>query len=255
MAFRPQRLRVSATRTLHGFHAVTARLRQRPESIRALYVADAKHGPRMRELLSRAASARRPVHAADAARLRDLAGTERHQGVVAIVDATSPEVALDEVIQSAREPLLLLALDGITDPHNLGACLRSADAFGAHAVIVPKDRAVGVNATVAKAASGAADTVPVVTVTNLARALRDLKEHGVWILGADAGGESLFDADVGGPVAWVLGAEGSGLRRLTRELCDRIVGIPLAGAVESLNVSVAAGICLYASRRARAIAR
>jgi 23S rRNA (guanosine2251-2'-O)-methyltransferase len=209
----------------------------------------------MRELLSRAASARCPVHAADAARLRDLAGTERHQGVVAIVDATSPQVALDEVIQSAREPLLLLVLDGITDPHNLGACLRSADAFGAHAVIVPKDRAVGVNATVAKAASGAADTVPVVTVTNLARALRDLKEHGVWILGADAGGESLFDADVGGPVAWVLGAEGSGLRRLTRELCDRIVGIPLAGAVESLNVSVAAGICLYASRRARAVPR
>ena len=182
----------------------------------------------MRELLSRAASARRPVHTADGARLRDLAGTDRHQGVVAIVDAASPELTLEEVMDSAREPLLLLVLDGVTDPHNLGACLRSADAFGAHAVIVPKDRAVGVNATVAKAASGAADTVPVVTVTNLSRALRDLKEHGVWILGADTGGESLFDADVGGPVAWVLGAEGSGLRRLTRELCDRIVGIPLA---------------------------
>jgi 23S rRNA (guanosine2251-2'-O)-methyltransferase len=118
-------------------------------------------------------------------------------------------------------------------------------------VIVPKDRAVGVTAIAAKAASGAADTVPVVTVTNLARTLRELKERGVWILGADAGGESLFAADVSGPVAWVLGAEGSGLRRLTRELCDRIVGIPLAGAVESLNVSVACGICLYASRRAR----
>ena len=118
-------------------------------------------------------------------------------------------------------------LDGVTDPHNLGACLRNADAFGAHAVVVPKDRAVGVNATVAKAASGAADTFRVITVTNLARALRDLKERGVWILGADAGGENLFDADVSGPVAWVLGAEGSGLRRLTRESCDRIVGIPL----------------------------
>ncbi len=209
----------------------------------------------MRELLSRAASARRPVHTADGARLRDLAGTDRHQGVVAIVDAASPELTLEEVMDSAREPLLLLVLDGVTDPHNLGACLRSADAFGAHAVIVPKDRAVGVNATVAKAASGAADTVPVVTVTNLSRALRELKEHGVWILGADTGGESLFDADVGGPVAWVLGAEGSGLRRLTRELCDRIVGIPLGGAVESLNVSVAAGICLYASRKARAMMR
>jgi 23S rRNA (guanosine2251-2'-O)-methyltransferase len=143
-------------------------------------------------------------------------------------------------------------LDGVTDPHNLGACLRSADAFGAHAVIVPKDRAVGLNATVAKAASGAAETVPLIAVTNLARALRELKERDVWILGADAGGESLFEADVTGPVAWVLGAEGSGLRRLTRESCDRIVGIPLVGSVESLNVSVATGICLFATRRARA---
>jgi 23S rRNA (guanosine2251-2'-O)-methyltransferase len=240
-----------ATRTLHGFHAVTARLRQRPESVRALYVADAKAGPRLRELVSRAGTAGCPVHHADARRLRELAGTEQHQGVVAVVDAGVPERSLDEVLDAAREPPLLLVLDGVTDPHNLGACLRSADAFGAHAVVVPKDRAVGVNATVAKAASGAADTMPVVTVTNLARALRDLKDRGLWILGADVGGESLFDADVGGPVAWVLGAEGSGLRRLTRELCDRIVGIPLVGAVESLNVSVAAGICLYASRRAR----
>jgi len=242
---------MSETRTLHGFHAVTARLRQRPESVRALYVAHAKQGPRMRDLVARASAAHRPVHAADAQRLRDLAGTDQHQGVVAIVDAAETELTLEQVIETAREPPLLLVLDGVTDPHNLGACLRSADAFGAHAVIVPKDRAVGVNATVAKAASGAADTVPVITVTNLARTLRELKDHGVWILGADTGGESLFEADVAGPVAWVLGAEGAGLRRLTRELCDRIVGIPLAGMVESLNVSVAAGICLFASRRAR----
>ena len=159
------------------------------------------------------------------------------------------------MVEKAGREALILVLDGVTDPHNFGACLRSAEAAGVTAVVVPKDRAVGVNATVAKAASGAADTVPVITVTNLARALRDLKERGVWILGADAGGESLFDADVAGPVAWVLGAEGSGLRRLTRELCDRIVGIPLAGAVESLNVSVAAGICLYASRQARTAQR
>ena len=142
-------------------------------------------------------------------------------------------------------------LDGVTDPHNLGACLRNADAFGAHAVIVPKDRAVGVNATVAKAASGAADTVPVITVTNLARTLRDLKDRGVWILGADAGGENLFDADVSGPVAWVLGAEGARPAAAHPRACDRIVGIPLSGSVESLNVSVASGICLYATRRAR----
>jgi 23S rRNA (guanosine2251-2'-O)-methyltransferase len=163
-------------------------------------------------------------------------------------------VTVDDVFESIDEPVLLVVLDGVTDPHNLGACLRSADAFGAHALIVPKDRAVGVNATVAKAASGAADTVPVVSVTNLARTLRDLKARGAWIVGAETGGESLFDADLTGPIAWVLGAEGAGLRRLTRESCDRIVGIPLQGTVDSLNVSVATGICLYATRRARALA-
>jgi len=191
----------------------------------------------------------------DDERLAKLAGMSKHQGIVAIVDAAYPHVSLDDVLDGLAEPALLLVLDGVTDPHNLGACLRNADAFGAHAVVVPKDRAVGMNATVAKAASGAADTVPLVMVTNLARALRDLKSMGVWILGADAGGESLFDADVTGPVAWVMGAEGAGLRRLTRELCDRIVGIPLTGSVESLNVSVASGICLYAARRARATSR
>jgi 23S rRNA (guanosine2251-2'-O)-methyltransferase len=188
---------------------------------------------------------------ADDDRLGALAGSDGHQGVVAIVDATVAYVTLDDVLDTLSEPALLLVLDGVTDPHNLGACLRNADAFGAHAVVVPKDRAAGLNATVAKAASGAADTVPIVTVTNLARALRDLKSRGVWILGADAGGENLFTADVSGPVAWVLGAEGSGLRRLTRELCDRLVGIPLLGSVRSLNVSVASGICLYATRQAR----
>jgi 23S rRNA (guanosine2251-2'-O)-methyltransferase len=242
---------VPDTRLVVGFHAVTARLRQRPDSVRAIYVAGARHDARARDLLDRARAAGVTVHPVDERRLAELGRGERHQGVVAVVDATLPHVTLADLLEHPPEPPLLLVLDGVTDPHNLGACLRSADAFGAHAVVVPKDRAVGVNATVAKAASGAADTVPVVTVTNLARALRELKDAGVWIVGADAGGESLFDADVTGPIAWVLGAEGEGLRRLTREHCDRIVGIPLAGAVESLNVSVAAGICLYATRRAR----
>ena len=205
----------------------------------------------MRELASRASAAGVAVHAVDDARLRELAGHARHQGVVALVDETRPHVTVDDVLDSLAEPALLVVLDGVTDPHNLGACLRSADAFGAQAVIVPKDRAVGVNATVAKAASGAADTVPVVAVTNLARTIASLKERGVWVLGADAGGESLVDADLTGPLAWVLGAEGQGLRRLTRESCDRIVGIPVAGTVGSLNVSVATGICLYATRAAR----
>ena len=241
-----------ATRTLHGFHAVAARLRLRPESVREVYVADVRSDARARELLAQAKAAGCAVRSADDVRLTELAGTARHQGVVAIVAAEAVHFTLPDVLETLAEPALLLVLDGVTDPHNLGACLRNADAFGAHAVIIPKDRAVGVNATVAKTASGAADTVPVVTVTNLARALRDMKERGIWILGADAGGESLFAADVRGPVAWVLGAEGAGLRRLTRDLCDRIVGIPLAGTVESLNVSVAAGICLFATRQQRA---
>jgi len=239
------------TRTLHGFHAVTARLRQRPDSVRALYVDAARVDARARDLLGRATGAGVAVHTVDSARLTALAGHAQHQGVVAVVDAALPYVTLDDVLDTLTEPALLVVLDGVTDPHNLGACLRSADAFGAHAIVVPKDRAVGVNATVAKAASGAADTVPVIAVTNLARALRSLKDRGVWLLGAEAGGESLYDADLSGPIAWVLGAEGSGLRRLTREACDRLVGIPLTGSVPSLNVSVACGICLYASRRAR----
>lgn len=205
----------------------------------------------MRELVARAEAVRCPIHIADEARLMALAGSKKHQGVVAIVDGSIPHVALDDVLENLAEPALLLVLDGITDPHNLGACLRNADAFGAQAVIVPKDRAAGVNATVAKAASGAADAVPLITVTNLARAMRELKQKGLWLLGAEAGGESLFDADLKGPIAWVLGAEGSGLRRLTRESCDRIVGIPLVGSVSSLNVAVACGICLYATRNAR----
>jgi len=240
-----------ATRALFGFHAVTARLRQRPEAVHAVYVQSDRHDPRARELVARAQAAAVAVHPVEPARLEALAGHGRHQGVVALVDDALPHVTLDDVLDTLSEPPLLLVLDGVTDPHNLGACLRCADAFGAQAVIVPKDRAVGVNATVAKAASGAADTVPVIVVTNLARTLRDLKARDVWVLGADTGGEALPGADLAGGIAWVLGAEGSGLRRLTRESCDRIVGIPLVGAVESLNVSVAAGICLYATRAAR----
>ena len=243
-----------ATRSLFGFHAITARLRQRVEAVHDLYVLGGRQDARLRDLVARAEAANVAVHPVDGARLDALAGHGQHQGVVAIVDDALPHVTLDDILEpgESTRPLLLLVLDGVTDPHNLGACLRSADAFGAQAVIVPKDRAVGVNATVSKAACGAADTVPVIAVTNLSRAMREMKERGIWLLGADAGGESLFTADLSGPVAWVLGAEGAGLRRLTRDSCDRIVGIPLGGSVESLNVSVAAGICLYATQAARA---
>jgi 23S rRNA (guanosine2251-2'-O)-methyltransferase len=247
---------MSETRHLSGFHAVTARLRAQPVSVRTLYVAASRHDRRARELIERAEAAGVGVHTVDDARLAALAGNDKHQGVVAVVDASDPHRTLDEVLYALVEPALLLVLDGVTDPHNLGACLRSADAFGAQAVVVPRDRAVGVNATVARAASGAADTVPVISVTNLARSLREIKGRGVWLVGADAGGsESLFDADLSGPIAWVLGGEGAGLRRLTRESCDRLVRIPLQGAVESLNVSVAAGLCLFATRRQRALGR
>ncbi|HEV8501123.1 MAG TPA: 23S rRNA (guanosine(2251)-2'-O)-methyltransferase RlmB [Casimicrobiaceae bacterium] len=244
---------MSPLRPLFGFHAVTARLRVHPASIRALYVVRTRQDARAAELAARATAAGVALSVVDERRLDELAGGGRHQGVVAMVDAGMPHVTLDDVLDGAATPLLLV-LDQVTDPHNLGACLRSADAFGVDAVVVPKDRAVGLNATAAKAASGAADTVPVVTVTNLARALRDIKARGIWVVGAEAGGESLFEADLAGPLAWVLGAEGAGLRRLTRESCDRIVGIPLAGSVASLNVSVAAGICLYATARARTMA-
>jgi 23S rRNA (guanosine2251-2'-O)-methyltransferase len=243
---------VSELRHVFGFHAVTARLRAQPESVRAIYLAAARRDHRARDLVERAEAAGVAVHAVDDDRLDALSGHGRHQGVVAIVSAESRLRTLGEILEDLSEAALLLVLDGITDPHNLGACLRSADAFGVHAVIVPKDRAVGVNATVAKAASGAAETVPVISVTNLARTLRELKERGVWLMGADASGsESLFDADLSGPIAWVLGAEGTGLRRLTRESCDRLIRIPLLGSVSSLNVSVAAGICLFATRRQR----
>jgi 23S rRNA (guanosine2251-2'-O)-methyltransferase len=242
---------LTSTRPLCGFHAVTARLRRRAAGVEALYVDASRRDPRMREIVSRASGAGVAVHRVDASRIDALAGGVTHQGVVALVGLGEPPATLDEILAGLAEPALLLVLDGVTDPHNLGACLRSADVFGAQAVIVPRDRAAGITAAVARAASGAAETVPLVAVTNLVRTLRELKEQGVWVLGADRDGETLVDADLSGPIAWVLGAEGSGLRRLTRETCDRLVGIPTMGTVESVNVSVAAGICLYATRAVR----
>jgi len=244
---------VSRTLVLFGFHAVTARLRRDPQSIEKLLLRGDRIDGRAQALQQQAASAGIAIENVDGARLDELAGHHRHQGIVAIAAPAKAVVALDDVLDTLDEPPLLLILDGVQDPHNLGACLRSADAFGVHAIVVPKDRAVGINATVAKVASGAADTVPVIAVTNLARTMRTLKERGVWLVGADADAtENLFTADLAGAIAWVLGAEGSGLRRLTRELCDRIVSIPLAGMVPSLNVSVATGICLFATRQQRA---
>jgi 23S rRNA (guanosine2251-2'-O)-methyltransferase len=174
--------------------------------------------------------------------------------VVAKVDARQRYLTLDDVLDGLQEPPLLLVLDGVTDPHNLGACLRVADGAGAHAVIAPKDKAVGLNATAIKVASGAADTVPYITVTNLARSLREMQERGIWVLGAAGEAEKyIYAVDQSGPTAWVLGAEGDGLRRLTRDTCDELARIPMFGAVESLNVSVASGVCLFEARRQRQV--
>ena len=237
-------------KVIYGFHAVASRLRHHPESIHELYVDSSRKDPRARDFLAQAEAAGVLVRAVPAERLTGLAGTSRHQGVVAQAEAVELRVDLDELVEAAGKDLLLLVLDGVQDPHNLGACLRVADAMGAHAVVAPRDRAVSLSPTVAKVASGAAETVPYVTVTNLARTLRDLKDHAVWVVGTDdQAQEDLFTARFQRPMAWVLGAEGAGLRRLTRENCDQLVRIPMFGSVESLNVSVAAGICLYESRR------
>ena len=189
---------------------------------------------------------------ADDQRLSNIVGTRRHQGVVAKAGELSLARNLDELLDVIVGPPLLLILDGITDPHNLGACLRVADGAGAHAVIAPKDRAVGLNATAAKVASGAAETVPYITVTNLARTMRELKERDIWLIGTTEDAEkTIYQGDFSGPAALVMGSEGEGMRRLTRETCDVLVSVPMFGSVESLNVSVASGICLYEARRQR----
>lgn len=240
------------TRLIHGFHAVTAKLRHDAEGVREVYLVAGRQDSRARDLAKQAESRGIRVVSVDAERLDALTKGARHQGVAAKVAAQQRYITLDDVLDNLAEPALLLVLDGVTDPHNLGACLRVADAAGAHAVVAPKDRACGLNATAIKVASGAADTVPYVVVTNLARSLREIKERGIWTIGA--AGEAtrdLYAIEQKGATAWVLGAEGEGLRRLTRETCDELARIPMYGAVESLNVSVASGICLFEARRQR----
>ena len=241
-----------SNKVLFGFHAVTVRLKTAPKSIVEIHVDASRRDARMRQFVERVAAAEVNLVDSDDARLTGLAGTSRHQGVVARVTPLALSHSLDDVLDAAAGPALVLVLDGVTDPHNLGACLRVADGAGAHAVVAPKDHAVGINATVSKVASGAAETVPYLMVTNLARALNELKERDIRIIGTSEDAEAtIYDVDLSGPVALVLGAEGSGLRQLTRKTCDTLVRIPMAGAVESLNVSVAAGVCLFEALRQR----
>jgi 23S rRNA (guanosine2251-2'-O)-methyltransferase len=237
---------------LFGFHALTVRLKTAPRSVVEVHVDASRRDARMRQFVERARKAGVRLVDSDAARLAKLAGSERHQGVAARVEAIPRSASLDDALDAIEGVPLLLVLDGVTDPHNLGACLRVADGAGAHAVIAPKDHAVGIGATVAKVASGAADTVPYFMVTNLARSLNELKERDIRVVGTAADApRSIYAAELRGPLALVLGAEGKGLRRLTAQTCDELVRLPMKGAVESLNVSVASGICLYEALRQR----
>ncbi len=248
---------MSSPKVLFGFHAVGVRLKTAPASLIEVYVDPTRRDARMKQFLARAADAGVRVIEADAARLAKLCGSAGHQGVVARAQALEGTRTLDELLDDLQEQgtvPLLLVLDGVTDPHNLGACLRVADGAGAHAVIAPKDHAAGINATVAKVASGAAETMPYFMVTNLARTLTELKERSIWVTGtSDDAERTLYDVDFKVPTALVLGAEGPGMRQLTRKTCDQLVRIPMMGAVESLNVSVASGVCLYEARRQRGL--
>jgi 23S rRNA (guanosine2251-2'-O)-methyltransferase len=245
---------MSSPKVLFGFHAVGVRLKTAPQSIVEIYFEPTRRDARMRQFVAKAQEAGVRLIEADALRIAKLSGSHGHQGVAARVEPLPQVHSLDELLESLTEPALLLVLDGVTDPHNLGACLRVADGAGVHAMIAPKDHAVGVNATVAKVASGAAETVPYFMVTNLARTLNELKERNIWCIGtSDDAPKTLYEVDLKGPVALVLGAEGEGIRQLTRKTCDELVRLPMKGAVESLNVSVASGVCLYEAVRQRGL--
>jgi 23S rRNA (guanosine2251-2'-O)-methyltransferase len=254
---------MSTPKVLFGFHAVGVRLKTAPKSIIEVYVDPTRRDARMRQFVDKLNEAGVRLLEADGMRLAKLCGSHGHQGVVARVHELTLVKSLDELLEQLeasqaektadeREQPLILVLDGVTDPHNLGACLRVADGAGVHAVIAPKDHAAGINATVAKVTSGAAETVPYFMVTNLARTLNELKERNIWIIGtSDVASKTLYQADLRVPVALVLGAEGDGMRQLTAKTCDELVSIPMQGAVESLNVSVASGVCLYEAVRQR----
>jgi len=240
---------------LIGIHAIEAALNYDADNIVELYVETGSHNARVKELAERAREIGIKPHARDRAALDRMTGGARHQGLVARYRAPAPlaESELPKLAEAAGANALFLVLDGVTDPHNLGACLRSAEAAGVIAVIVPKDRAVGMTPTVRRASAGAADRVPMVAATNLSRTLKTLKDAGVWLVGLVGDVEqSLYAVDLKGPIAVVLGSEGEGMRRLTREACDFLAKIPMRGDVESLNVSVATGIALFEVLRQRA---
>jgi len=244
---------VKGTETIYGVHAVRFMLERHAERVNTVRLAERRDDPRVRQIEELARKHNRPVQRVDTHALKQQLGDVSHQGVVADITPLPPwsENELVEALQSATNPLILV-LDGVQDPHNLGACLRTADACGALAVVVPKDRAAQVTPTVRKVAVGAAETTPVVPVTNLVRTLKLLQEAGLWVVGADAEGQKLaHEVDLTGGIVLAVGAEGTGLRHLTRQTCDWMVRLPQLGSVESLNVSVAAGMLLYEAVRQR----
>jgi 23S rRNA (guanosine2251-2'-O)-methyltransferase len=241
---------------VYGIHAVRALLLRHASRVTAVTIAEGRD-TRLAEIQSLAQKAGKPVKRAAPAAFKQLFGEAVHQGVYADVQPLEPwheeelVAGITRALEAGEKPFVLV-LDGVQDPHNLGACLRTADACGALAVVIPKDRAVQLNATVRKVAAGAAETTPLAVVTNLARTLRLLKDAGLWIVGADAEADKLaHEIDLAGPIALVMGAEGAGLRQLTRDTCDYLARLPQRGAVESLNVSVATGMLLYEALRQR----
>ncbi len=245
---------MSSTQLVFGIHAVSSLLDHHADAVQVLYTLAGRRDKRLQSLVDKAKHAGIPVEECYRADL-DARCPQVHQGIVALSEATNREYHeqdLDALLDGLDHPPLLLVLDGVTDPHNLGACLRSAEAAGADAVIVPKDKSVQLSPTVRKVACGAAEIVPFVSVTNLARTLQSLQQRGIWVFGAAGEAQqSLYDAELKGPIALVLGSEGKGLRRLTREHCDSLLAIPMAGEVSSLNVSVSTGVCLFEAVRQR----
>lgn len=239
---------------IYGLHAVQSVLENNTQQLCQVWVQDGRHDKKLTDLLAQLQKNSVPVQVQSRRSLDEKVDGHRHQGVIAevLLAEIETEQGLDGLLASLQEPVFLLILDGVQDPHNLGACLRSAAAAGVHAVVIPKDRAVNVTSVVRKVASGAAEIVPLFAVTNLARTLRELKEAGVWLFGADGEAEkTVYQADLTGPIAIVMGGEGKGLRRLTREHCDILMKIPMTSAVESLNVSVATGVLLFEANRQR----
>lgn len=238
---------------VYGVHAVEALLRHHPRRVKQLWLAEGRQDPRVQALVQLAGEARVPVGQRERRELDEWAEGV-HQGVVAEVSPSQVwgENFLEELLARGESVPLLLVLDGVTDPHNLGACLRTADAAGVQAVIVPKDKSATLNATVRKVACGAAEVVPLVAVTNLARTLEKLQQQGLWVVGtAGEATQEIYDLDLRGPTVLVMGAEGKGMRRLTREHCDYLAKLPMGGSVSSLNVSVATGVCLFEAVRQR----